>query len=526
MKLFSGYMKNYRIKVWGFLFLVFGLVLLMNIFSIPAHDELSYAFLGQSTPSVGNCARVASLGDIVNQQIKDYNTANGRVLIHGIVAFFSGFRLYYLFDIINSFVWMVLVSLIMKEAGLNQTSLKDLTFCHGLAFIFIWYPETTFMNAAFAINYLWTSVFAILMVRLWNRNLLWRHMIAFAVFGFTQEVFVLPFIVAAMIDCLIKCFVRDRNDLAKRLVAIILLIPGACSLVFSPGAMRRATGSFTSIGEMITILTRCVAGLVVAVWPVVLFIIFLGVLWRVKHSLWTFVRRNSMLVLFTGASLGLFALGCKNGIYRLLMPTFIGCLILILKERSLQREYELQALKWLSFAGLAFMIVATGVQINMGLSNIEFLKRYKQDPQGVSYHRVVTPFLCYNACSSGLWNEWHNSLWRLEYGKENPPIRLNRYLYENLYTDSTKFFVEAHEFESGWFVTDKAIGIAVKKGIVDKERPKGFRAFQNNAQHSKYLPGRLAYIFPSESDDLMIPHGNVCITTLDGQLITIVQDRD
>ena len=56
-------------------------VLLCNLFCIPAHDELSYAFAGQNTPKVGECARVASVGDIVRQQIRDYcQGTNGRVL--------------------------------------------------------------------------------------------------------------------------------------------------------------------------------------------------------------------------------------------------------------------------------------------------------------------------------------------------------------------------------------------------------------------------------------------------------------
>ena len=79
-----------RLWPWLALAVMAVCVLACNVFCVPAHDELSYAFAGQCTPLEGDCPRVSSLGDIVRQQWGDYlRGTNGRVFVHGVVAAFA-----------------------------------------------------------------------------------------------------------------------------------------------------------------------------------------------------------------------------------------------------------------------------------------------------------------------------------------------------------------------------------------------------------------------------------------------------
>lgn len=117
-------MKKGFDKRWLLPGLVIGLVLIgvfcFNLFCPDDHDTLSYAFAGQNS-TFATTYRVASLADIVRQQWYDYLNppGNGRVIVHGITAFFSGFRLWTLFDVLNTLVWGLFTYLILREGGLR-----------------------------------------------------------------------------------------------------------------------------------------------------------------------------------------------------------------------------------------------------------------------------------------------------------------------------------------------------------------------------------------------------------------------
>lgn len=524
MKSCRDILRSYGFATWVFLAFIFALVLVMNIFAIPAHDELALAFAGQNTPTVGDCPRVASFMDIVRQQWCDLHTANGRVLIHGLVAFFAAFKLYYLFDVLNAFMWMLLVFLVMREADVEQSVFGNVVVCHGLAFLFLWWPETTFMNAAFAVNYLWTAVFMLAMLHVWIKGFSWKMLPIFFIFGWSQETYVLPFIVATIVDMVAKTVSTKKFDVT-RFVSIILMTIGVSLLIFCPGAMRRAGASILTPSEMIGVAVRAFAGAILAVWPAVLIVSVIVLVWVVRRNLKRFVLNNAMLLSFIIASLGLFALGCGNGIYRLLMPALVVALVLVLKERERLADTVAPAVI-ISLLTIAFMIAAACIQIDAGLANYEYLSRYKTDIQGVTYRRMVTPGFFANSITRGIFNGWHNSLWRLEFNKPMAPICLNRYLYENLYLDSSQFFADAECVGDGWFVTGRAGGLAVKLGAVEAELPSTFSSSSTPETFAAKLPGRFKFMFPTESDDIDIPGYRAIIRTCDGKSVTIVQKKD
>ncbi len=115
-------MKIEKVLAWGCLLVMFLTILTMNIQNIPSQDELAYAFNGgMSKPLPKEILRVDSVDAIIAQQIRDYTTAggNGRVFLHGLVAFFSGFKLYLLFDVLNTLMWFLLVFLVLKNGSMQ-----------------------------------------------------------------------------------------------------------------------------------------------------------------------------------------------------------------------------------------------------------------------------------------------------------------------------------------------------------------------------------------------------------------------
>ena len=141
------------------LFLTMGVVVcLINFFALPWGDELFYAFGGMTqcvqVEPEATYPRIATLADIVRQQYVDYtNGVNGRVWLHAIVAFFSGFKLYWLFDILNSAMWFLLGWLLLREGHIQKGSLWNYLFVLSASWWFLWYADTCSMCSAFAVNY-------------------------------------------------------------------------------------------------------------------------------------------------------------------------------------------------------------------------------------------------------------------------------------------------------------------------------------------------------------------------------------
>ena len=102
MSMDSAKAVKYRNLTWlAVLLTMIACVLMMNYYCVPAQDEVAYATIGAiwSDEPIG---RVSSFADIVRQQIGEYQGGGaGRIWLHSIVAFFSGFRLYAVFDVLN-----------------------------------------------------------------------------------------------------------------------------------------------------------------------------------------------------------------------------------------------------------------------------------------------------------------------------------------------------------------------------------------------------------------------------------------
>lgn len=216
---------------WAALALMVACVLALNLFNLPAHDGLAYAFFKGE--------RIASLGDVVRQQVAAYHDSNGRVFVHGVVACFAGFRLYLLFDLVNTAVWFLLVWLLLREGRVRRGAWG---FLLGGAVVwwFFWYAQSCAINAAFAVNYLWVATATLAAMMAWRRARWWMLPLFF-LYGWSQETYVLPMLAALAGGVCIRSLAGRRLAVtAPQAVAWALMAVGAAFLCLGPGSLGRA----------------------------------------------------------------------------------------------------------------------------------------------------------------------------------------------------------------------------------------------------------------------------------------------
>lgn len=392
---------------WILLAGLFAGVVALNWFALPMHDELAYAFAGQVTPMAGDVARVASMGDLVHQQAVDYCFGrHGRVLAHTVVALFSMAGAYHLFDVVNALAWMAFLWGLMVLGGVN-VSPRNCLHAFLAAFALLWYAQSCSFDSAFAVNYLWTALLALVAIRQWEQNRC--SPLLFLVFGLTQEVFVLPFVVAGLIS--LK---------RKRIASFGTMVLGAVTLVLAPAARNRADGTLSEgllayLAKVLLTLPR----LVLYIAPVIL--IGFVVVIAIKGY-----RDNKSIKLpFIGwyflASLGMAMAAPDDFSPRLLMPMGMAAFVMMLRYRGYlpgllvsDRFVKLSSI----VIGLWF-VISVAMQVAAGLDNARMLAEYRASDDG-SATRHYVPVFGYTA-DRGQFSSWHLRLIALENGKTIPP---------------------------------------------------------------------------------------------------------
>ena len=505
-------------------------VLACNVFCVPAHDELSYAFAGQCTPLEGDCPRVSSLGDIVRQQWGDYlRGTNGRVFVHGVVAAFAGFRLYGLFDVCNTAMWFFLTWLILREGRARIRDARGFLLGAAVVWWFLWYAETCSMNAAFAVNYLWTAAATVCMMALWRRLTWWSAPLAFF-YGWSQEAFALPMVAALAGGALLRSVAERRLAVTVwQAVAWVLMVAGAACLCLGPAAGARAAETLgVGAGGVVLDAARGWAGLALCVWPMVLLLGVAWVVWANRRALWPMALRAPEWWCYLLAAAGLFSLACGNGCIRLGMPLLLAALVLAVRERAVFGWVGPRMRKAFVVAAIAWMVCVAGWQVVLGLNNLRMLRLLRQDPQCVTAFAALPTGPFHYAAYHGAYNRFHWMCFRREFGLTRAPIVLSPWLYATLYQRPEAFFAAAEEVRPGIFVAARAPRLAVIRGDAPPEAqcaeaqaclaaavsgPRGWRRF---------VPGRFQVMFPAEDFHLFVPHDRATIVAADGHAYTLL----
>lgn len=522
--------KIRRLLAWGALVALIIGVFCINRLCIDDHDTLSYAFAGQRS-TLETRQRVASLSDIVSQQYHDYIKPgiNGRVLVHGVTALFSAFRLWLLFDVANTAVWLLFTWLLLHEGGLRWRQTPITTWALGAIGVWwcLWYGETT-LNIAFALNYLWTATATLLMMIAWRRLTWWMVPLAF-LYGWTQECFVVPMVATLAAAMVVRSLLAHRRAFSfTQLFAWLAMTAGAAFLCLGPAARSRASTSMLGPGLWEVLKTSCRAQMsfVLMIWAPLLMLFLLGVLWRSRHAFRARLLPNLEWWLYLAMAYGCYWITASNGVVRVVFPAMMAAVIL-----TIQHRHELPFSRRLYAVGAAVALLwltgAAIVQYRLSSETRAMIARYQADPQGITCRTPITTGFFDQSIWTGVYTRGGRTFWTLEVGHPRPMSVFSPWLYRTLYASPTDYFAVAQAIPgTPCYCAPQAPQVLVARGDVTpmpEETCRMWAALQaNNPKLPRWLPGRFTIMFPRRDDlHFGLPADRFVFTAADGQQYTL-----
>ena len=261
-RLFIGRTK----KILFLSVIVFLTFLILDLQAVKVGDDLGYMFSDRSLHSADG-KRVESFGDILSTQMMHYRTCNGRFLVHYIVQLMVSMLPGWVGSLLNSLMFTLLWLLTV----LCAFGRRHLTVAGGVSvLVLLWIglpvPGVTMLSLdAFAVNYLWVSVFILMFMVQWgflisNRvrplpNLstdkkifLELAVLLFAVIvGSLQESFSIPLIGGMLITMII--YHKTIHPETHLMFGGFSL--GTLVLILSPGNWGRTDFNEASLGDVL-----------------------------------------------------------------------------------------------------------------------------------------------------------------------------------------------------------------------------------------------------------------------------------
>ncbi len=227
----------------------------LNSFVPYYDDDLWYAFryIPQETLSP-----LHDMADVLVSQYHHYLGENGRALVHIILQSLMGCLPDWAFDVLNTLVFLLFVLLIVRYTLSSRCCKEPLSYLLVVVAVFMLLPDRDYLFywAAGALNYLWTSVAALLFLLLW-RDLrqggkVTSHYVPLWVLvsflcAFTHEAIALP-VGAVLLGWMLLHYRRIGNN---RLTYCALAFGLGCAmLLFAPPAFVKAGRVATSVGSL------------------------------------------------------------------------------------------------------------------------------------------------------------------------------------------------------------------------------------------------------------------------------------
>ena len=119
-------------------------------------DAIEYSFVVPEDRAHNSYERIESLADVVRSQCMHYQKENGRVVIHFIVQVVVSFLGQGWFAVCNGAMFILLVVLLRRLTGVSW---RMPTRIFAIALLSFLYAAPINQDAAYQINYLWSSVF-------------------------------------------------------------------------------------------------------------------------------------------------------------------------------------------------------------------------------------------------------------------------------------------------------------------------------------------------------------------------------
>lgn len=226
-----------------FLVLIFASMLILNFLTPLLADDYSY---GLNL----NGKRISSIMDIFDYQVWHYFNWGGRTIAHTLAQTFLIFSKA-IFNVLNSFIYTVLIYLIYLHGKLNRKN-KDCPYILLLIHLVLWFTIPVFGQSFIwligSCNYLWTTVIILYFLWLYRKNSLsekWYNLLLMFILGllagWTNENTSAGLIVILVFSLIINKVETKKIELSKtRLFGIIGTLIGFVIMICAPGNYIRS----------------------------------------------------------------------------------------------------------------------------------------------------------------------------------------------------------------------------------------------------------------------------------------------
>lgn len=366
----------------------------MNSFMPYYDDDIWYSYRYVAAEELSPLRHV---GDVFESQYWHYIDENGRAVVHVLLQTLLGFLPETLFDILNTVMFLLLLTLV---AGRVAGSLRFSTVLFAGAALLWLLPagDYLFYWAAGSLNYMWTSAAVLLFVAVWDDvrrggRLTRRYPALWVVLsflsGWSHEALALP-VCAAL---LLWMALHHRRVGCNMLTLVTLAFcTGSLALAFAPSMGERtellwADGMWRERIEALVVRLRELRALplLYAVWLVSLLTRRGRRLLRLygrRYSFWLYVHVASLL--FT------IYVGCSTSNMRPFYGLeFFSVLLLTAYWVLLSRHIASRAVRFFSFAlSMVWVIWASAVSVaahRVGTTHRALFDDYKTSGNGVVY---------------------------------------------------------------------------------------------------------------------------------------------
>lgn len=354
-------MKTKKASIYIIFASLFVVLLCLNFFTVETvQDDYLYKFAWVDKASLQTPYTINTIGDVISSQYYHYFYQNGRIVPHFILQVFDGVLGKGLFNVLNSFVFCLLIWMINK-IGKREIRVPLLLLSIGLVFFLAPLFKETVLWFAGSVNYLWSAVSALLFVLIckyvWNKPIndkivLWSP---FALFlGWVNEGATIPVCLSLGFLMLVSL---KKSIKSAILPYAVFFVVGVALTVFAPSTFNRMDE--LGQGDGISLVDRCLS-VFAALREVRIFWVFVVlsmiVYFKNRDFFNEYEREQRLLILCVFSSFVVFFISTRH-YARVLFPIemFSTAGIISLLYQFKQIKFE----RWItSAAGLILVVFA------------------------------------------------------------------------------------------------------------------------------------------------------------------------
>ena len=366
-------------------------------FFVPYYDDdVWYAlrYIPQETLSP-----ITGLGDILLSQYHHYMGENSRALIHIALQSLLATLPYYLFDIVNTLIFILMVWCMAQYTQSHKRTPLPITLLLIVAGIYGLLPDMDYLFywAAGALNYLWTSVAILSFLIMWQHITSRNHPIGLATWGmaiwafccgFGHEALSLP--VGAAVFIYMITHYRNIGYNTTTIVALAYGL-GCVAILIAPGLENKASNiTYASMSQYISALILTFRNLkVIPLWIGIVLIACCRKIWR-KH-LWHTMKENYFLLITAVVSF-IFIASIRAGAQPMRIfygAEFFALLLLLRYLHSLLPSLSQRTIQVLSIMLSALLIMwcilVIPIAHKKGIQHKAIFEQYNSDEDGIIF---------------------------------------------------------------------------------------------------------------------------------------------